>query len=130
MTRLLEEAKQKQKEADVAWNKVRTRNTRIAKYWHDRFVITHREGVSISHDLTDEGKRELKKHKLYYDPDQKLEFFNKNGVAYGKKYVCGICGDKAWKHIEYGGWLGPRYAVCPKHNKFLFMEANIFKGTR
>lgn len=128
------QAKQAQREADRLWAEVGRRNRRKAKYWSGRFVETsYPDEVRVDFRVTDEGHKELARFGKYYDEDNNsLDIFydKPNGVALRsmKKYVCGVCGVTAWNHIEYGGFLGPRYAVCPKHDDFMMIMSRIFKA--
>lgn len=102
---------------------------RIARYYRGKFVHEYTKDGSVWHDILEAGHRELAKHSLYYDEDRKDKYTAyQDGVMYeANDYKCGICGGRPVNDISIG--FAPRYAVCAKHEDFLFLMPNIFKET-
>jgi hypothetical protein len=118
-----DKARKKMEYANSQYNRLRARQ---AKRYEDRFVHRYEKDGGWYSDITELGLKELEKYDLYHDKNREDVVDYKYGIMYSpNSYKCGICGDRPWNDMSLG--FAPRYAVCPKHDSFLWLTPSIYK---
>lgn len=109
--------------ANANYNRLRARQ---AKRYEGRFVHRYEKNSSWYSDITELGFKELEKFGLCYDRNREDIVDYEYGIMYSHdSYKCEICGDRPWNDMSLG--FASRYAVCPKHDDFLWLTPSIYK---